>query len=162
MPGHRRAPHMQGRGHDPGELPVPRPARRPPAAVKLRRPVPHTNAAEGRYPERGDERRPVYVIAEPWPGIPIRKGTGGALEARARRTVRDGSQVRGPAAQRGSHRPRSSHGPGNRRSSRTGDQRVEHLSTPPQGSPPASRGASYATRSCLVGDTGIEPVTSSV
>jgi len=33
-----------------------------------------TPAAEGCYPERDEKRRPVYVVAEPWPGIPIRKG----------------------------------------------------------------------------------------
>jgi integrase len=33
-----------------------------------------TPAAEGLHPARNGTRRPVYVIAEPWPGIPIRKG----------------------------------------------------------------------------------------
>jgi integrase len=33
-----------------------------------------TPAAEGLHPRRNNVRRPVYVIAEPWPGIPIRKG----------------------------------------------------------------------------------------
>jgi len=33
-----------------------------------------TPAAEGAYPARNGVRRPVYVTAEPWPGIPIRKG----------------------------------------------------------------------------------------
>ena len=33
-----------------------------------------TPAAEGLYPARKGTRRPVYVTAEPWPGIPIRKG----------------------------------------------------------------------------------------
>ena len=33
-----------------------------------------TPSAEGLYPARGGVRRPVYVTAEPWPGIPIRKG----------------------------------------------------------------------------------------
>ena len=33
-----------------------------------------TPAAEGLYPARKGVRRPVYVTAEPWPGIPIRKG----------------------------------------------------------------------------------------
>jgi integrase len=33
-----------------------------------------TPAAEGLYPERKSVRRPVYVTAEPWPGIPITKG----------------------------------------------------------------------------------------
>jgi integrase len=31
-------------------------------------------AAEGLYPARNSQRRPVYVTAEPWPGIPVRKG----------------------------------------------------------------------------------------
>jgi integrase len=33
-----------------------------------------TPAAEGLHPMREGVRRPVYVIAEPWPGLPIRKG----------------------------------------------------------------------------------------
>src|ERR1017187_8333870 len=33
-----------------------------------------TPAAEGLYPAFKGIRRPVYVTAEPWPGIPIRKG----------------------------------------------------------------------------------------
>jgi integrase len=33
-----------------------------------------TPAAEGLYPTRKGDRRPVYVTSEPWPGIPIRKG----------------------------------------------------------------------------------------
>ena len=33
-----------------------------------------TPAAEGLYPARQGVRRPVYVTADPWPGIPIRKG----------------------------------------------------------------------------------------
>jgi len=33
-----------------------------------------TPAAEGLHPKRKGVRRPVYVTAEPWPGIPIRKG----------------------------------------------------------------------------------------
>lgn len=33
-----------------------------------------TPAAEGLYPARKGVRRPVYVTAEPWPGIPIRQG----------------------------------------------------------------------------------------
>jgi integrase len=33
-----------------------------------------TPAAEGLHPARQGHRRPVYVIAEPWPGIPIRRG----------------------------------------------------------------------------------------
>ena len=33
-----------------------------------------TPAAEGLYPARKGIRRPVYVTAEPWPGIPIRQG----------------------------------------------------------------------------------------
>lgn len=33
-----------------------------------------TPAAEGLYPARKGTRRPVYVTAEPWPGLPIRKG----------------------------------------------------------------------------------------
>ena len=33
-----------------------------------------TPAAEGLHPVRNGERRPVYVTAEPWPGIPIRRG----------------------------------------------------------------------------------------
>jgi integrase len=33
-----------------------------------------TPAAEGLHPARKGVRRPVYVIAEPWPGIPIRHG----------------------------------------------------------------------------------------
>jgi len=33
-----------------------------------------TPSAEGLYPARNGTRRPVYVTAEPWPGIPIRHG----------------------------------------------------------------------------------------
>jgi integrase len=33
-----------------------------------------TPAAEGLYPLRKGIRRPVYVTAEPWPGVPIRQG----------------------------------------------------------------------------------------
>jgi integrase len=33
-----------------------------------------TPAAEGLYPARKGVRRPVYITAVPWPGIPIRKG----------------------------------------------------------------------------------------
>jgi integrase len=33
-----------------------------------------TPAAEGLHPKRNGARRPVYIRAEPWPGIPIRKG----------------------------------------------------------------------------------------
>jgi integrase len=33
-----------------------------------------TPAAEGLHPDRKGYRRPVYIIAEPWPGIPIRRG----------------------------------------------------------------------------------------
>src|SRR3984957_735424 len=33
-----------------------------------------TPAAEGLHPARQGLRRPVYVITEPWPGIPIRRG----------------------------------------------------------------------------------------
>jgi integrase len=33
-----------------------------------------TPAAEGLHPARNGVRRPVYVTAEPWPGVPIRKG----------------------------------------------------------------------------------------
>ncbi|HEX6524733.1 MAG TPA: hypothetical protein VF070_32715 [Streptosporangiaceae bacterium] len=33
-----------------------------------------TPAAEGLHPARNGVRRPVYVTAEPWPGLPIRKG----------------------------------------------------------------------------------------
>jgi integrase len=33
-----------------------------------------TPAAEGLHPKRNGVRRPVYIKAEPWPGIPIRKG----------------------------------------------------------------------------------------
>ena len=33
-----------------------------------------TPAAEGLHPASKGVRRPVYVTAEPWPGIPIRKG----------------------------------------------------------------------------------------
>lgn len=33
-----------------------------------------TPAAEGLHPARNGTRRPVYVTAEPWPGIPIRLG----------------------------------------------------------------------------------------
>jgi integrase len=33
-----------------------------------------TPAAEGLHPARNGSRRPVYVKAEPWPGIPVRKG----------------------------------------------------------------------------------------
>ena len=34
-----------------------------------------TPAAEGLYPIRKGVRRPVYITAEPWPGIPITKGS---------------------------------------------------------------------------------------
>jgi hypothetical protein len=40
-----------------------------------------TPAAEGLYPARMGERRPVYVTAEPWPGIPIRNGNRKARAA---------------------------------------------------------------------------------
>jgi len=33
-----------------------------------------TPAAEGQHPVRNGERRPVYVTAKPWPGIPVRRG----------------------------------------------------------------------------------------
>jgi integrase len=33
-----------------------------------------TPAAEGLHPARNGVRRPVYIKAEPWPGIPIRQG----------------------------------------------------------------------------------------
>jgi integrase len=33
-----------------------------------------TPAAEGLHPQRNGSRRPVYIKAESWPGIPIRKG----------------------------------------------------------------------------------------
>jgi len=33
-----------------------------------------TPAAEGLYPARKGVRRPVYVTAGPWPGVPVRKG----------------------------------------------------------------------------------------
>jgi len=40
-----------------------------------------TPAAEGLYPARNGTRRPVYVTAEPWPGVPIRKGNKKAKAA---------------------------------------------------------------------------------
>lgn len=40
-----------------------------------------TPAAEGLYPPYNGVRRPVYVTAEPWPGIPIRKGNRKAKAA---------------------------------------------------------------------------------
>ena len=40
-----------------------------------------TPAAEGLYPARKGVRRPVYVTAEPWPGIPIRQGNRKAKAA---------------------------------------------------------------------------------
>jgi integrase len=40
-----------------------------------------TPAAEGLYPARQGVRRPVYVTAEQWPGIPIRKGNRRAKAA---------------------------------------------------------------------------------
>jgi len=40
-----------------------------------------TPAAEGLHPARKGARRPVYVTAEPWPGIPIRKGNRKAKAA---------------------------------------------------------------------------------
>lgn len=40
-----------------------------------------TPAAEGLHPARKGVRRPVYVTAEPWPGIPIRKGNRKAKAA---------------------------------------------------------------------------------
>jgi integrase len=40
-----------------------------------------TPAAEGLYPARKGIRRPVYVAAEPWPGIPIRQGNRRASAA---------------------------------------------------------------------------------
>ena len=33
-----------------------------------------TPAAEGLYPARQGARRPVYVLAQPWPGLPVRSG----------------------------------------------------------------------------------------
>jgi integrase len=33
-----------------------------------------TPSAEGLHPKRNNARRPVYTTAEPWPGLPIRKG----------------------------------------------------------------------------------------
>jgi integrase len=38
-------------------------------------------AAEGTYPLRKGVRRQVYVTAEPWPGVPIRKGSRAAKAA---------------------------------------------------------------------------------
>jgi integrase len=38
-------------------------------------------AAEGLHPARKGDRRPVYVTAEPWPGIPIRQGNRKATAA---------------------------------------------------------------------------------
>src|SRR6266851_4330455 len=40
-----------------------------------------TPAAEGLHPARNGVRRPVYVTAGPWPGIPIRKGNRKATAA---------------------------------------------------------------------------------
>jgi integrase len=40
-----------------------------------------TPAAEGLHPARKGVRRPVYVTAEPWPGIPIRQGNRKATAA---------------------------------------------------------------------------------
>jgi integrase len=40
-----------------------------------------TPAAEGLHPARNGVRRPVYVTAGPWPGIPIRKGNRKAKAA---------------------------------------------------------------------------------
>jgi integrase len=40
-----------------------------------------TPAAEGLHPARNGSRRPVYVTAAPWPGIPIRKGNRKATAA---------------------------------------------------------------------------------
>ena len=40
-----------------------------------------TPAAEGLYPARKGMRRPVYVTAGPWPGIPVRKGNRKARAA---------------------------------------------------------------------------------
>jgi integrase len=40
-----------------------------------------TPAAEGLHPVRDGTRRPVYVTARPWPGIPIRKGNRRAKAA---------------------------------------------------------------------------------
>ena len=40
-----------------------------------------TPAAKGLYPARQGVRRPVYVTAETWPGIPIRKGNRRAKAA---------------------------------------------------------------------------------
>lgn len=42
-----------------------------------------TPAAEGLHPVRKGVRRPVYVTAEPWPGLPIRKGNRKATAADA-------------------------------------------------------------------------------
>jgi integrase len=40
-----------------------------------------TPAAEGLYPARNGVRRPVYVTAEPWPGLPVRQGNRKAKAA---------------------------------------------------------------------------------
>ncbi len=60
-------PACKGDAH-PAELPVPRPQRRPPPPIQLRRPLPHP-AAEEPYPAYKGVRRPVCITAEPWPGI---------------------------------------------------------------------------------------------
>ncbi len=73
LPAGRRPPSLQGRRPDRPELPVPwakggHPRRSNYADRYL------TPAAEGLYPARKGVRRPVYITAKPWPGIPIRKG----------------------------------------------------------------------------------------
>jgi integrase len=40
-----------------------------------------TPAAEGLHPARNGTRRPVYVTSQPWPGVPIRKGSRRAKAA---------------------------------------------------------------------------------
>jgi len=51
------------------------PERRPPAPLQLRRRLPHPGRRRTPPGPPGHPRRPVYVTAGPWPGIPIRRGT---------------------------------------------------------------------------------------
>ena len=57
-----------------------------------------TPAAEGLHPVRNGERRPVYVTAEPWPGIPSppRQPQKQGRRPGRRRLAEPGRQVQAP------------------------------------------------------------------
>jgi hypothetical protein len=73
LPAHRRQADLQGRGQD-----APNYLFLGPKRGHLRRSNYAddflTPAAEGLHPERKGLRRPVYTTAQPWPGLPIRRG----------------------------------------------------------------------------------------